>query len=213
METIRYDTIRDAILTCARKPTWVSLIYRTDRQLKSVKTEKTKSRKQICSEITVNSLGTDGHDQLQQLAAKVIKSLERWLIFFVIKRHYSRVFYLVEYLVLSETAVARNADRAALTTEHQTRQCMLGRELQQLNRSRRTEVGNSIYLHYNPLISSFAFLIDISFCWSFCYSFLTLVSCWDTASSFLALPFCFCFFAFTLNPLLSFCFLISSLYI
>jgi len=25
-----YDTIRDAILTCARKPTWVSLIYRTE---------------------------------------------------------------------------------------------------------------------------------------------------------------------------------------
>ena len=27
--SIRYDTIRDAISTCARKPTWVSLIYRT----------------------------------------------------------------------------------------------------------------------------------------------------------------------------------------
>ena len=27
---IRYDTIRDAILTGARKPTWVSLIYRTE---------------------------------------------------------------------------------------------------------------------------------------------------------------------------------------
>jgi len=26
----RYDTIRDAILTCARKPTWVSIIYRTE---------------------------------------------------------------------------------------------------------------------------------------------------------------------------------------
>jgi len=26
----RYDTIRDAILTCARKPTWVSLIYRRE---------------------------------------------------------------------------------------------------------------------------------------------------------------------------------------
>ena len=26
---IRYDTIRDAILTCARKSTWVSLIYHT----------------------------------------------------------------------------------------------------------------------------------------------------------------------------------------
>jgi len=28
--TIRYDMIRDAILTCARKPTWVNLIYRTE---------------------------------------------------------------------------------------------------------------------------------------------------------------------------------------
>jgi len=28
--TIRYDTIQDAILTCARKPTWVSLFYRTE---------------------------------------------------------------------------------------------------------------------------------------------------------------------------------------
>jgi len=27
---IRYDTIPDAILMCARKPTWVSLIYRTE---------------------------------------------------------------------------------------------------------------------------------------------------------------------------------------
>jgi len=36
--TIRYDTIRDAILTCARKPTRVSLIYTArNRQLKSVK--------------------------------------------------------------------------------------------------------------------------------------------------------------------------------
>ena len=33
---IRYDTIRDAILTCARKPTWVSLIYRTEPTTKKV---------------------------------------------------------------------------------------------------------------------------------------------------------------------------------
>jgi len=31
VDTIRYDTIRDAILTCARKPTWVGLIYRTNK--------------------------------------------------------------------------------------------------------------------------------------------------------------------------------------
>jgi len=39
-DTIRYDTIRDAILTCARKPTWVSWIYRTEPTTKKCKTEK-----------------------------------------------------------------------------------------------------------------------------------------------------------------------------
>ena len=29
IKSLRYDTIRDASLTCARTPTWVSLIYRT----------------------------------------------------------------------------------------------------------------------------------------------------------------------------------------
>ena len=52
-----YDTIQDAILTCARKPTWVSLIYRMEPTTKKCKNRKTKSRKQICSEITVNSPG------------------------------------------------------------------------------------------------------------------------------------------------------------
>ena len=32
--SLRYDTIRDAILTCARKPTLVSLIYRTETTTK-----------------------------------------------------------------------------------------------------------------------------------------------------------------------------------
>ena len=42
-DTIRYDTIRDAIFTCARKPTWVSLIYRTEPTTKKCKkTEKLK---------------------------------------------------------------------------------------------------------------------------------------------------------------------------
>jgi len=54
---LMYDTIRDAILTCARKPSWVSLIYRTETTTKKCKNRRTKSRKQICSEITVNSLG------------------------------------------------------------------------------------------------------------------------------------------------------------
>jgi len=55
--TIRYDTIRDAILTCARKLTRVILIYRTEPTIKKCKNRKTKRRKHICSEITVNSLG------------------------------------------------------------------------------------------------------------------------------------------------------------
>jgi len=57
--SLRYDTIRDAILTCARKPTRVSLIYRAEPTTKKCKNRKTKSRKQIpvCSDITVNSLG------------------------------------------------------------------------------------------------------------------------------------------------------------
>ena len=42
--TIRYDTIRDAILTCARKPTWIGLIYRTETTTKNCKTEKLKSK-------------------------------------------------------------------------------------------------------------------------------------------------------------------------
>jgi len=41
-EKVRYDTIRDAILTCTRKPTWVSLIYRTKTTTKKYKTEKIK---------------------------------------------------------------------------------------------------------------------------------------------------------------------------
>jgi len=38
--TIRYDTIRDAILTCAQKPTRVSLIYGTEPTTKKWNTEK-----------------------------------------------------------------------------------------------------------------------------------------------------------------------------
>ena len=50
---IPYDTIRDAILTCARKPTWVGLIYRMQTTTKNCKTEKLKSK----NSLTVKSLG------------------------------------------------------------------------------------------------------------------------------------------------------------
>ena len=39
---IRYDT--RSILTCARKPTWIGLIYRTETTTKNCKTEKLKSK-------------------------------------------------------------------------------------------------------------------------------------------------------------------------
>jgi len=55
-DTIRYDTTRDAILTCARKLTRVSLVYRTEPTTKSGKQKKTKKQKnRICSEVSVNS--------------------------------------------------------------------------------------------------------------------------------------------------------------
>jgi len=43
--SVRYDTIRDVILTCTRKPTWVSLIYCMEPTTKKCKTEKLKSKK------------------------------------------------------------------------------------------------------------------------------------------------------------------------
>ena len=42
-----YDAIRDAISTCARKPTCVSLICRTETTTKKCKTEKPK-RCRVC---------------------------------------------------------------------------------------------------------------------------------------------------------------------
>ena len=47
------NTIRDAILTCAQKPTWVS----TEPTSKKCKTEKLKSKKRMCSEVSINSPG------------------------------------------------------------------------------------------------------------------------------------------------------------
>ena len=46
-DTIRYDTIRDAVLTCAQNPTRVSLIYSTETRTKNWKTEKLKSKKRV----------------------------------------------------------------------------------------------------------------------------------------------------------------------
>ena len=49
---ILYNTIRDAILTCDQKPTWVRLIYSMEPTTKKLRTE---NYKQICSEVSVNS--------------------------------------------------------------------------------------------------------------------------------------------------------------
>ena len=44
VQTVRYDTIRDAILTCAQKPTRVILIHCTETTTKKWNTEKLKSK-------------------------------------------------------------------------------------------------------------------------------------------------------------------------
>jgi len=59
-------TIRDAILTCAQKPTRVSLIYHTEPTTEKWNTEKLKSKKKrICSEVSVNSPGNHVEKRLQ----------------------------------------------------------------------------------------------------------------------------------------------------
>ena len=53
--TTSYNTIRDAILTCAHKLTLVSLIYYAEPETKKVeKRNKVKSKKRIRSEVSVN---------------------------------------------------------------------------------------------------------------------------------------------------------------
>ena len=54
-----YDTIRDAILTCARKPTWVGFIYSTETTTKNCKTEKLKSKSRY---VRSNSKSLGNHE-------------------------------------------------------------------------------------------------------------------------------------------------------
>jgi len=56
-DEIRYDTIRDAILTCAQKPPWVGLVYSTEPTTKKWRKEKLKRRKRISSEVSAGSPG------------------------------------------------------------------------------------------------------------------------------------------------------------
>ena len=55
--TLRYDTIRDAILTHSQKLTRVAYSTALIQQPKGGKTEKVKSKKRVCSEVSVNSPG------------------------------------------------------------------------------------------------------------------------------------------------------------
>jgi len=52
-----YDTIQDAILTCNQKLTWISFIHCMEPTTKEWKTEKLKSKKRACWEVSVNSPG------------------------------------------------------------------------------------------------------------------------------------------------------------
>jgi len=92
------DTIRDTILMCARKRTRVSLIYRKEPTTKKWKTEKLKSKKRICSEVSVNS---PGNPCSQSSAA--LKSLARR------KREQRCVINLAAAVAISAAAVQRQA--------------------------------------------------------------------------------------------------------
>jgi len=70
---VRYDTIRDAILTCARKPTWIGLIYRTETTTKNCKTEKLKSKSRY---VRSNSKRLGNEERLQCL--QLIRPTAGW---------------------------------------------------------------------------------------------------------------------------------------
>jgi len=61
-----YDTIRDVILTCARK---LNLPHEPTTEM--CKTEKLKTKKRICSEVTVNRLGIRGVSPEEERKATV----------------------------------------------------------------------------------------------------------------------------------------------
>jgi len=89
---------------------------------------------------------TMAHTMLACRAVKPAGEIKVWL------GHIIHVFN-VDDLMYLESAIARNADRAVLTSEHQTRQRMLSRELQHVNRSHRTEVCNRLF--HNHLMCMF----------------------------------------------------------
>jgi len=70
LQAMRYKTIRDAILTCARKPTRVSLIYRTETTTKKWKTEKLNSKKTDM----LRSIGKQSAESVESVLAKKRKA-------------------------------------------------------------------------------------------------------------------------------------------
>ena len=73
---IRYDAIQDVILTCARKPTWVSLIYRTETTTKNCKTKNLKSKNGYARS---NSKSLGNHDTLWYTSRRPSRLLSTYL--------------------------------------------------------------------------------------------------------------------------------------
>ena len=96
------DTIRDAILACARKPTWVSLNYRTEPATKECKAEKLKSKNRVCSEVTVNSPGesVESVPKKKRKAAvgRICNSSSQNLLLFPIPAYSTRLRFLTKHI-------------------------------------------------------------------------------------------------------------------
>ena len=66
--TERYDTIRDAILTCAQKPTCVSLIYRTE-----LKTMNRKRKLKVKKDM-LRSIGKQAVESVESVLTETCKN-------------------------------------------------------------------------------------------------------------------------------------------
>ena len=64
--SVRYDTIRDAILTCVQKLTQVSLIYRTEPTTEKCKNRKTRKEKTDM----LRSIGKQSWDSMESVLEK-----------------------------------------------------------------------------------------------------------------------------------------------
>jgi len=69
--TVKYNTIRDAIVTCAQKLTQVTLIYHTEPKTKKWKTEKTKKQR---TDMT-RSIGKQSGESVESVRKKKRKAM------------------------------------------------------------------------------------------------------------------------------------------